>query len=241
VADIFISYSKRYPRPTRDVAAYLTSEGYSVWYDTKLISGQRFRAIIDQQLNAAKAVIVIWTKDSVRSNWVLAEADHADRDKKLIPLRTKDLDISEIPMPYSAYHTDVVDRREAILTAVRRLAGFPDTDTEPRPRLAAKRKKRDDDRGIGEAFDQRTPELESRAQNSSDSKIGMGTSELIETEFQDSVALFTISAAQTLLVPYAEIALVGFRNLITKLWEIECGDRQERLLIWALDLGSGLN
>jgi TIR domain len=129
VADIFISYSKQEPQPTQEVAAYLKSEGYSVWWDTNLTSGEIFREVIDRELNAAKAVIVIWTAHSVASNWVLAEADHADRAKKLITLRTKDLDAWRIPKPYSTYHSDIIDNREAILAAVRRIAGGTATAT----------------------------------------------------------------------------------------------------------------
>jgi adenylate cyclase len=120
VADIFISYSKQHPQPTRDVAAYLESQGYSVWWDTNLTSGEIFSDIIEQELDAAKAVIVIWTVHSVASKWVLAEANRADDQGKLIPLRTKDLDVRRIPLPYGTCHTDVVDDHAAILKAVRR-------------------------------------------------------------------------------------------------------------------------
>jgi formylglycine-generating enzyme required for sulfatase activity len=123
VADIFISYSKQHPQPTRDVADFLTSKGYSVWWDANLTAGELFREIIDRELDAAKAVIVIWTPQSVSSEWVVAEAEHADRERKLIPLRTRDLDPRYIPKPYGARHTDVVDDREAVLRAVRRVAG----------------------------------------------------------------------------------------------------------------------
>jgi hypothetical protein len=118
---IFISYSKNDPQPTRDVADFLKSKGYSVWWDTNLTAGEIFRDVIDRELDAADAVIVIWTPHSVASNWVLAEADHANRAKKLITLRTKDLDAWRIPKPYSTYHTDLFDNREAILAAVRRI------------------------------------------------------------------------------------------------------------------------
>jgi formylglycine-generating enzyme required for sulfatase activity len=120
---IFISYSKQQPEPTRDVAALLTSAGYAVWWDTNLTSGEIFREIIDRELNAADAVIVIWTHQSVSSKWVLAEADHADRTGKLITLRTKDVEPWRIAKPYNTYHTDVVDNYTAILAAVRRVAG----------------------------------------------------------------------------------------------------------------------
>jgi tetratricopeptide (TPR) repeat protein len=123
VADIFISYSKQNPRPTRDVAAFLESKGYTVWWDTDLKAGERFRDVIQRELNAAKVVIVIWTPASIDSDWVVAEAEHARQQRKLIPLRTKDLDVSKIPQPYgTTYHTAVVDDRAAILAAVGRIA-----------------------------------------------------------------------------------------------------------------------
>lgn len=123
MADIFISYSKQQPQPTRELADYLTSEGYSVWWDAHVTAGETFREIIDRELDAAGAVIVIWTPASIGSKWVLAEADHADQDRKLIPLRTKDVDVRYIPKPYSTYHTDVADNRAAVLAAVRRVVG----------------------------------------------------------------------------------------------------------------------
>jgi hypothetical protein len=129
VADIFISYSKQHPQTTRDVAAYLESEGYSVWWDTDLKAGERFGDVIDRELDAAKAVIVIWTARSVASDWVLAEAEHAHRDRKLIPLRARDLDARRIPKPYNILHTDVADDRAAILAAVKRLVGEPQPTT----------------------------------------------------------------------------------------------------------------
>jgi hypothetical protein len=122
-ARIFISYSKKDPQPTRDLAAYLTSEGYSVWWDTDLTAGEDFRDVIDRELEAADAVIVIWTGHSIESKWVKAEADHADRDGKLIPLRARGIDTWSIPKPFGTYQTDFVDDCAAVLKAVRRIVG----------------------------------------------------------------------------------------------------------------------
>ena len=64
MADIFISYSK----PDRDkvvvLAAYLESEGWTVWWDTSLAVGDAYRDEIMKQLAAARAVIVLWTQNS---------------------------------------------------------------------------------------------------------------------------------------------------------------------------------
>jgi hypothetical protein len=137
VPDIFISYSYSKQRPplTRDLAAYLEREGFSVWWDANLTAGETFGQVLRRELRAARAVIAIWTADSVKSRWVQAEAEFADTDGKLIPLRTRDLDIRQIPLPYNTYHTDLVDDRAAILKAARHCRCSDELD-EDRPRLA---------------------------------------------------------------------------------------------------------
>jgi hypothetical protein len=69
------------------------------------------------------------------------------------------------------------------------------------------------------------------------SASGQDTNDLIATEFKGSSALFTIGAGQTVLVPRPELALIGFRDVMTRLWRIHEADRQERILIWILDMG----
>jgi hypothetical protein len=66
---------------------------------------------------------------------------------------------------------------------------------------------------------------------------GANTGDLIMTEFQKSVAYFTIGAEQIVLVSRPELALIGFRNLMQRLWSIDRVDNKKRLLIWSLDLG----
>ena len=120
---VFISYSTVTPEPTKALAAFLEAEGYSVWWDTSVLSGESFDQVI-RQIEAADAVVVIWTPSSVY--WVKSEADRGHKAGKLVPLRTKDLDTSRIPAPYdTTYHTALVEDRQAVLAAVQRLAGNP--------------------------------------------------------------------------------------------------------------------
>lgn len=65
---------------------------------------------------------------------------------------------------------------------------------------------------------------------------GQDTINLIATEFQKSVALFTVGT-RIVLAARPELALIGFRNLMNRLWATERADSQERILIWTLDLG----
>jgi len=118
VADIFISYSKKDHEEARLLAAYLEAEGFSVWWDTSLKSGEQFRKVIMTELGRARAAIVIWTENSIESDWVQSEAGRAHADRKLIPVKAKRLQYKDIPPPFDNMHTENVDRRENILGAV---------------------------------------------------------------------------------------------------------------------------
>lgn len=119
MADIFISYSKKDADEARLIAALLEAQGYSVWWDTSLETGDEFRQEITEQLDAAKAVIVLWTENSVKSVWVNAEASRAHSDRKLVPLKARLLPGDAIPLPFSELHTTNFDNHEAVLAAVK--------------------------------------------------------------------------------------------------------------------------
>jgi len=63
------------------------------------------------------------------------------------------------------------------------------------------------------------------------------TIDLIADQFQESAALFSAATGSPVVVPSPEMALIGFRELINRLWAIDSADSQERILVWTLDLG----
>jgi hypothetical protein len=69
----------------RHIAESFTREGFSVWWDAALRSGETFDEVIEKELRSAKAVVVLWSPRSVASRWVRAEATLADRRNKLVP------------------------------------------------------------------------------------------------------------------------------------------------------------
>lgn len=75
MADIFISYSQKDADTARLIAALLSAQGYSVWCDTQLLSGDKYREVIMKELDAARAVVVLWTSNSVKSDFVQAEIE----------------------------------------------------------------------------------------------------------------------------------------------------------------------
>lgn len=140
MADIFISYSKQEPEPTKALAADLEALGYTTWWDTRMLpSDGFFPQKIKDELTAAKAVIVIWGEASVTSEWVYAEAQMAKRLGKLITVQTPSLDIAEIPLPFGAQHIEPITNRTKIYAALKAWGVKPQSgeatpatnDTEP--------------------------------------------------------------------------------------------------------------
>lgn len=84
--DIFISYAHNDAGTARLFADALAAEGFNVWWDNDLRSGEVFDEKIEAALRAAKAVVVLWSPHSVISRWVRAEATLADRNKTLVPV-----------------------------------------------------------------------------------------------------------------------------------------------------------
>ncbi len=102
--DIFISYKKE----ERDIAALLaerlTSAGHDVWWDDSLLAGGRFEDEITAALDASKVVVVLWSKLSVASDWVKAEAESARQQAKALPVITDDLEPLKLPLLFRGMH-----------------------------------------------------------------------------------------------------------------------------------------
>jgi TIR domain len=118
MADIFISYSKVDRAEAVKLSAYLETLGYSVWWDHSLTSGEEYRDAIVVELAKARAVIVIWSPASVRSDWVRSEAGRANADRKLIPVRTGGVDYKDIPPPFDVLHTEPAGNLDNLRAAV---------------------------------------------------------------------------------------------------------------------------
>jgi len=83
--DIFLSYARLDRAAARMFAEAFIDEGFTVWWDAVLHSGETFDEVIEQRLRDAAAVVVLWSPHSVASRWVRAEATQADRRQKLAP------------------------------------------------------------------------------------------------------------------------------------------------------------
>jgi hypothetical protein len=86
LADIFISYATPDRARIEPLAKALATQGWTVWWDRNVLGGQKWKDVIWTELNAARCVIVGWSKVSESSNWVLEEARVADKANKLVPI-----------------------------------------------------------------------------------------------------------------------------------------------------------
>jgi TolB-like protein len=80
------------------IAAALRSDGYSVWIDDDLPAHRDYSRVIEEHLRSAKAVVVLWSSDAVKSRWVPAEADIAHEAGTLVQLS---LDEAVPPLPFN--------------------------------------------------------------------------------------------------------------------------------------------
>jgi tetratricopeptide (TPR) repeat protein len=101
MADVFISYARAISGQAKRVAGALKHSGYSVWFDEGLPAHRAFSDVIEEQLAAAKAVIVLWSQDGAQSQWVRSEANHAREQAKLVQARLDDV---LLPMPFDQIH-----------------------------------------------------------------------------------------------------------------------------------------
>jgi hypothetical protein len=77
-----------------------------------------YRDEIMKQLAAARAVIAIWTPNSIRSDWVRAEAGTAKKEGKLIPVKAPDVAYADVPLPFGEMHTENLEASQLIRAAI---------------------------------------------------------------------------------------------------------------------------
>lgn len=100
VATVFISYSHEDSVRVRQLAMALMEHGHAVWWDRRLKAGQDWGAILQQRIEQADAVVVVWTSSSICSEFVL---DEAGRSKgKLVPAA---MDGVSPPLGFGRLHT----------------------------------------------------------------------------------------------------------------------------------------
>ena len=89
MTDVFLSYKAEDLPRVEPLVAALEADGLSVWWDARLSAGSEWREDIQEQLDAAGCVVVVWSKRSVgpEGRFVRDEASRAQRRGAYLPVR----------------------------------------------------------------------------------------------------------------------------------------------------------
>ena len=98
MAHVFISYARADEALAGTIADYLREDGFEVWRDDELPAHRAYAEVIEERIQGAAAVIVLWSAEAAKSQWVRAEADTARTSHKLIQAV---LDGTTPPLPFN--------------------------------------------------------------------------------------------------------------------------------------------
>jgi adenylate cyclase len=116
MARVFMSYAREDRDRVEQIASALESRGDAVWWDHQIHGGSLFGEEIDRALRESDAVVVLWSRSSVASAWVLDEAAEGRDSNKLVPIL---LDDCRPPLGYRQYQTvDLAQWRDGALPAL---------------------------------------------------------------------------------------------------------------------------
>jgi TolB-like protein/Tfp pilus assembly protein PilF len=136
MSDVFVSYKAEDRKRVQPLVQALQADGCTVWWDEHIATGDEWRETIERELDAAKCVIVIWSKRSVgpEGHFVRDEAARAQRRHVYVPVL---IDAVDPPLGFGesqaaslrGWRGDRADSRyQAIIAAVRRIAGQDSAD-----------------------------------------------------------------------------------------------------------------
>src|SRR3990170_5210137 len=98
MSDVFISYARSSEEQAKRVESALREAGYRVWRDSDLPAHRAYAEVIEERLKSARAVVVLWSAEAVKSQWVRAEADAA---RELGTLIQASVDGTMPPIPFN--------------------------------------------------------------------------------------------------------------------------------------------
>ena len=140
MTDIFVSYDSEDLERVKPLITALETHGWSVWWDRELVAGPSYEDKIEEALDEASCVVVVWSSHSIKPQWMRTEAHKGLEREILVPLLIDDV---KPPLAYRIAQTakmidwpDQAGQLETVIDGIAELLGKPTTSgsTEEVPR-----------------------------------------------------------------------------------------------------------
>jgi DNA/RNA endonuclease G (NUC1) len=102
--DIFLSYTHADRERVRPLVTFLEAEGWTVWWDRGIVPGAPWLPELEEEIANARAMVVVWSRTSVKSQWVHHEASRGLLKNALVPVM---LNVKAPPADFS--HVQATD------------------------------------------------------------------------------------------------------------------------------------
>lgn len=89
--DVFVSYKSEDRERVVPIVEALEGAGWKVWWDKNIEAGRAYDREIEVAIDEAKCVLVVWTADSIDSDWVRNEAGEGLDREILVPVVLDDV------------------------------------------------------------------------------------------------------------------------------------------------------
>jgi len=103
MSDIFLSYASEDRERVRPLVEALTRQGWSVFWDRNIPGGRTWQELLEEELEAACSLVVVWSEISVKRQWVIEEADAGIR--KRLPIFPVLIDAVLPPLEFRSKET----------------------------------------------------------------------------------------------------------------------------------------
>lgn len=105
MADIFISYSRSDRDRCIAIRDALAALKVGIWFDAGIGAGASFDREIEREIEAAKALLVLWSDASAQSDWVRNEARTGKERSGLIAVQ---LEPCQLPLEFRSIQAEVL-------------------------------------------------------------------------------------------------------------------------------------
>lgn len=105
MADVFISYSRSDRDRCTTIRNALEALKVGVWFDAGIGAGSSFDREIEREIEAARALLVLWSAASVESDWVRNEARTGKEREGLIAVQ---LEPCQLPLEFRSVQAEVL-------------------------------------------------------------------------------------------------------------------------------------